>query len=88
MVDNKVFGSLIDTYTVASEQHLFNDKKLTVNRIFDYSLHYGVVLGGEARKLQPCLQRFLIQETDELYKIVTANVKPVKVQEKAEHRSA
>ncbi|XP_028409022.1 protein sidekick-2-like [Dendronephthya gigantea] len=46
LVNHKVFGALIDTYTVASATDLFNDAKLTVNNIFDYSLNYGVVLGG------------------------------------------
>ena len=78
-MNHKVFGSLIDTYTVASEQELFESAKLTVNKIFDYSLNYGVVLGGHARKLQPCLQKFVSRETEQLYEIVTANVKPLKV---------
>ena len=79
MVNNKVFGSLIDTYTVASEQEMFDNDKLSVNKIFDYSLNYGVVLGGQTRKLQPCLEHFLLQETEQVYQIVTKMIKPMKV---------
>jgi hypothetical protein len=79
LLKHKVFGALIDTYTVSSAKDLFNDAKLTVNKIFDYSLNYGVVLGGEGRKLQPCLERYITQETDEIHQSVVKHVKPLKV---------
>lgn len=79
LVNHKVFGALIDTYTVASAKDLFNDAKLTVNNIFDYSLNYGVVLGGEGRKLQPCFEHYIKQETEEIHHAVVKHVKPLKV---------
>ena len=75
-----MFGALIDTYTVASAKDLFNDDKLTVNEIFDYSLNYGVVLAGEGRKLQPCLEHYITEETEEIHHSVMKHVKPLKVQ--------
>ena len=79
LVNHKVFGALIDTYTVASAHTLFNDAKLTVNNIFDYSLNYGVVLAGEGRKLEPCLKHYIEQETEEIHHFVGKHVKQLKV---------
>ncbi len=79
LVNHNVFGALIDTYTVSSDKDLFNDAKLTVNNIFDYSLNYGVVLGGDGRKLQPCLENYIIKETQEIHHSVEKHVKPLKV---------
>ena len=79
LVNHKVFGALIDTYPVGSAKDLFNDAKLTVNNIFDYSLNYGVVLGGEGRKLQPCLEHYIKQETEEIHHSVVKHVQPLKV---------
>ena len=73
-----MFGALIDTYTVGSATNLFNNDKLTVNEIFDYSLNYGVVLAGEGRKLQPCLENYITKETEEIHHSVIKHVKPLK----------
>ena len=79
LLNHKVFGALIDTYTVGSATNLFNNDKLTVNEIFDYSLNYGVVLAGEGRKLQPCLENYITKETEEIHHSVIKHVKPLKV---------
>ena len=70
---------LIDAYTVGSKKHLFNRRDLRISKLLDYSAAYGVVLGGEAKKIQRCLQKYVNEQRSEISKIVRNNVQAIEV---------
>jgi len=79
LTNREVKGMLIDAFTVGSQKHLFNRRDLRISKLLDYKAAYGVVLGGEAKKLQKCLQRYVAEQRSEISKIVETNVETIEV---------
>lgn len=79
LTNREVKGMLIDAFTVGSKKHLFNRRDLRISKLLDYKAAYGVVLGGEAKKLQKCLQRYVGEQRSEISKIVETNVETIEV---------
>ena len=76
---NKVGGVLVDAYMVGSKQHLFEKPFLRIYRIYDYSSVYGVVTGGDSRKLGKCFNNYIQKYIAIIYKHVADNVKAIQV---------
>ena len=70
---------LIDAFTVGSKKELFNRRDLRISQLLDYSAAYGAALGGEARKLQKCFQKYVSEQRSEISKIVERNVDTIEV---------
>lgn len=79
LTNREVKGMLIDAFTVGSKKHLFNRRDLRISKLLDYSSAYGVVLGGEAKKLQKCFQKYVSEQRSEISKIVEKNVQAIEV---------
>ena len=79
LTNREVKGMLIDAFTVGSKKHLFNRRDLRISKLLDYKAAYGVVLGGEAKKLQKCLQKYVSEQRSEISKIVEKNVESIEV---------
>ena len=79
LINREVKGMLVDAFTVGSKKHLFNRRDLRISKLLDYKAAYGVVLGGEAKKLQKCLQKYVSEQRSEISKIVEKNVESIEV---------
>ena len=76
---NKVGGVLVDAYMVGAKQHLFEKSFLRIYRIYDYSAVYGVVTGGDSRKLGKCFHNYIKKNLARIYEHVADNVKTIQV---------
>ena len=79
LVSRQVKGVLVDTFSVGARKDLFDDEKIRISKILDYSYAFGVVLAGEATKLQPCLKRYVTYERARIFDIVNSNIRSIKV---------
>lgn len=77
--NRKVKGALIDSYTVGSHQELFSDPSFRVNKIIPVRTEYGVVMAGDAIKLQKCFRNFLNEERVAVSNTIQNNVRPLTV---------
>lgn len=77
--NREVKGMLIDAFTVGSKKELFNRRDLRISKLLDHSAAHGAALGGEAKKLQKCLQKYVGEQRSEISKIVQQNVDTIKV---------
>ena len=75
----EVKGMLIDAFTVGSKKELFNRRDIRISKLLDYSSAYGVALGGEAKKLQKCFQKFVSEQRSEISRILQNNVDTIEV---------
>lgn len=75
----KVKGALIDAYALGSQKKLFNNDQLRLSRMLDHQSSYGVVMAGEARKLEICFREYLKYEKVSVYEIISNNVESVEV---------
>ena len=64
---------------MGSKKNLFNRRDLRISKLLDYSSAYGVVLGGEGKKLQKCFQKYVGEQRSEISKIVEDNVEMIEV---------
>jgi hypothetical protein len=79
MVNRDVKGVLVDAYTVGSRKELFERKDLRISKIFDFSSAYGVVLGGESKKLQMCFNSYLSEQRSYISQIIERNIRGIEV---------
>lgn len=79
MVNRDVKGILVDSYTVGSKKELFERKDLRISKIFDFSSAYGVVLGGESKKLQTCFNSYLSEQRSYISQIIERNTQTIQV---------
>ena len=76
---NKIRGVLIDGYMVGSKKHLFEKPFLRIYRIYDYSSVYGVVTGGDSRKLAKCFRDYMTENIEKIFQHVKDNVDTIEV---------
>ena len=73
--NQKVDGLVVDTYVAGARKELFSEY-FRVRKIFDHKSAYGMVLAGDAMKLQTCFTKFLKENRAmvfaELRKVVDA----------------
>ena len=77
-----VTGALIDTYVLGRRKDLFEKPSLRIIDIYDYSTAYGVVLGGQSRKLMQCFGRYVQSHRKEIFQTVEKHVDFVEVRKK------
>ena len=58
---------------------MFNRSDLRINKLLGHKSAYGVVLGGEAKKLQTCFNGFLNQQRSQVSKIIESNIISIEV---------
>lgn len=87
LLNSDVTGALIDTYVLGSRKNLFEKPSLRVMKIYDYSTTYGVVLGGESKKLSKCVGRYMQSHRMEIFQAIENHVDSVEVR-KMENRNA
>lgn len=64
---------------VGSKKHLFEKPFLRIYKIYDYSSVYGVVTGGDSRKLAKCFRSYIQGNTAKIFEHVSSNVKAIQV---------
>lgn len=75
----RVDGALVDSYSAGSRKDLFGDKELRITKLIRHSSVYGVVLAGNAKRLQSCYRAFLKEERVRVFDVITNNIEPVQV---------
>ena len=79
LINGDVTGALIDTYVLGSRKDLFEKPSLRVIKIYDYSTVYGMVLGGESRKLKQCFRRYIQRHRRKIFQAIEKHVEYVEV---------
>lgn len=79
LINRQVKGILIDAFTAGSRAELFNRTDIRINKLYDYSAAYGVVLGGESKKLQKCFDTYLSEQRSYVSDIIQRNTQAIKV---------
>ena len=79
LINGDVTGALIDTYVLGSRKDLFERLSLRVIKIYDYSTVYGMVLGGESRKLKKCFRRYIQRHKRKIFQAIEKHVEYVEV---------
>ena len=74
-----VKGALVDAYVLGSRRDLFDNVGIRISKIYDYSSAYGVVLTGEAKKLQKCFREYISENRRDIFQIIEANVHTIEV---------
>lgn len=74
-----VNGALIDTYVLGSRKDLFEKPSFRIIKIYDYSTAYGVVLGGEAKKLKQCFKKYMQGHQETIFQTIQKHVEFVEV---------
>lgn len=79
LLKRKVKGALLDGYMAGSYKELFEDELLRVHELIDYKTGYGIVLGGQSRRLQKCFRNYLKRKRSYIIDHIAKEVKTVKV---------
>ena len=64
---------------VGSKKHLFEKPFLRIYRIYDYSSVYGLVTGGDSRKLAKCFRNYMQENNARIFQHVADNVEAIEV---------
>ena len=78
MMRKEVKGALVDVLEAANRKDLF-DESFRVSKVLLSSTVYGIVLGGDARKLQKCFQTFIKENADEFTKHIEKTTSKMEV---------
>ena len=76
---NQIGGVLIDGYVVGTKKHLFEKPFLRIYKMYDYSSVYGVVSGGDSRKLATCFRTYMQENIAKIFSHVAENVQAIEV---------
>lgn len=77
--DREVKGALVDLYVLSSYEHLFDDPRFRIVRVYDYKASYGVVLAGHSMKLEECFTEHIKAHAASVYQKIEENIKILKV---------
>ena len=64
---------------VGSKKELFEKPFLRIYKVYDYSSVYGVVTGGDSRKLGKCFHNYIQKNTAIIFEHVAENVQAIQV---------
>lgn len=73
--DQEVKGALVDLYVLSSHNHLFNDPRFRIVRIYDFKTSYGVVLAGNSMKLEQCFTEHIKAYSGSVFQKIEDNIK-------------
>lgn len=79
MADQEVKGALVDLYVLSSHNHLFNDPRFRIVRIYDFKTSYGVVLAGNSMKLEQCFTEHIKAYSGSVFQKIEDNIKFLRV---------
>jgi hypothetical protein len=79
LTNGHVKGALVDAYVLGSRKDLFDNTRVRISKIYDYSSAYGVVLAGEAKKLQKCFREYVSENRKDIFQIIEGNVHMIEV---------
>ena len=77
--NGEVRGALVDLYVLSSHNHLFDDPRFRIIRVYDYKASYGVVLAGHSMKLEDCFTEHIKAFTASVFQKIEENVKILRV---------
>ena len=75
----EVRGALVDLYVLSSHNHLFDDPRFRIVRVYDYKASYGVVLAGHSMKLEKCFTEYTKGNAGEVFRRIEQNINSLKV---------
>lgn len=75
----EVQGALVDALVAGSRLDLFNSSDLRIYKTIEHSSVYGVVLSGDAKKLQQCFGAFMKENSAEISAHVASKTSIIKV---------
>ena len=76
--EKEVDGLLIDTYVAGARKELFSEY-FRIRRIFDRKSAYGLVMAGDAMKLQKCFKKFISENRAMVYEEIRKVVETIEV---------
>ena len=76
--DRKVDGLVVDTYVAGARKELFSEY-FRVRKVFDHKSAYGVVLAGDAMKLQTCFTKYIKENRVMVFETLRRFVKAIEV---------
>ncbi|XP_078344306.1 uncharacterized protein LOC144629929 [Oculina patagonica] len=79
----EVEGALVDALVAGSRGDLFNSSDLRILKTLHHSSVYGVVLAGDARKLQKCFSDFMKENSAEISAHVASKTSVIKTSAKS-----
>lgn len=79
LLKRDVEAALIDSYVLGSRKDLFDKIGVRINKIYDYSSAYGVVLAGEAMKMRKCFREYVNENRKDIFQIVEENINTIEV---------
>lgn len=79
LADQEVKGALVDLYVLSSHNHLFNDPRFRIVRIYDFKTSYGVVLAGNSMKLEQCFTEHIKAYSGSVFQKIEDNIKFLRV---------
>ena len=77
--NGEVRGALVDLYVLSSHNHLFDDPRFRIVRVYDYKASYGVVLAGHSMKLEKCFKEYTKGNAEEVFRRIEQNINSLKV---------
>ena len=78
--DGRVKHALLDAYAAGSNSDQFlNFPHLKVYEILDFSSSYGIVLGGDAKKLKKCFKLYRVLHMEDLFRRIQINTGVIEV---------
>ncbi|XP_048579728.1 uncharacterized protein LOC125561016 [Nematostella vectensis] len=70
-------GALIDAYAIGSQKKLFQNPELTIVRILDLKIAYGIVLGGTSVRMKKCFYEYIHKHNERIFARIRKYVKIV-----------
>ena len=77
--NGEVRGALVDLYVLSSHDHLFDDPRFRIVRVYDYKASYGVVLAGHSMKLEKCFKEYTKANAEKVFRRIEQNINNLKV---------
>lgn len=78
--NREVDGALVDALVAGSRGDLFSSSDLRILKTLHHSSVYGVVLAGDARKLQNCFSDFTKENSAEISAHVASKTSVIRIQ--------
>ena len=69
----------MDLYVLSSHNHMFDDPRFRIVRVYDYKASYGVVLAGHSMKLEKCFREYTKANTEKVFRRIEQNINSLKV---------
>lgn len=75
----KVDGVMVDNYVAVYFSKEIIKRSFRVDQMIKHPITYGVMLGKNASKLERCLRKFILDNPQEVFEIISHNLHLLKV---------